>query len=245
MNNDKNLNDILKSWDSKLNPAFEDPAQLKNKIICKIQNGKSANFAPENYFFIRKAYFYGFMAAEAMLIIFIGMFFAFSQKPIHNDDEINNLAKLSENDIKEAKIISSEVSKLFDDKISWICRFGDKMEIRPAEEQDSNCNGAKILVRQSVFRKNKDGWQKVYVADIITNPGEQVVFSDDKAQGFIWTYRASSNVVATDTQINFKINGETISLDYSGGQEENMPSIIKRIKNQNSEYIVCQTVNSM
>lgn len=244
MDNEK-LDDILKSWDSKLNPAFDDPALLKNKIICKIQNGSPANFAPENYFFIRKVHFYGFIAAETMLIIFIGLFFFFTQKQPHNDNDVNDLAKLSVNDIKEAKIISSEVSRLFNDKISWICRFGDKMEIRPAEDLDTINNGAKILVRQSVFRKNKDGWQKVYVADIITNPGEQVVFSDDKAQGFIWTYRANSNVVATDTKINFKINGETISLDYSGGQEENMPSVVKRIKNQNSEYIVCQTVNSI
>jgi hypothetical protein len=153
------------------------------------------------------------------------------------------LALLTTDDMSDIKRISDEVCRLFNDKILWIIKSGDKMEIKPADISDTSVSSSKILVRQTVFRKTGNGWEKVYIADIITNTGQQVVFKNDKSDGYLWTHQAGDNIIALEGQMKLRVNGETINLNYSGGQPEQTPVMLKDIKNSNSEYIVYQTVN--
>jgi hypothetical protein len=153
------------------------------------------------------------------------------------------LGMISSDDMSDVKKISDEVCKLFNDRVEWITRVGNKMEIKPADSPVAPVSKPGILVRHTVFRKTDRGWEKVHVADIITSPDQQVVFKDDRNDGYLWTHQAGDNVIALEGQMTLKVEGEKIDLDYSGGQATGTPVMLKNIRNSNSEYVVFQTVN--
>ncbi|MFA6566627.1 MAG: hypothetical protein WCS96_00295 [Victivallales bacterium] len=241
--NNNNLDNILKAWDKNLKPSFKDPAELKSGVISRIKAGN--RFFPDSnvYFFVKKKHVYSLATAAAVFLVIGGVFLLNlrTNKPGLATPE--QLALLTTDDMSDIKRISDEVCRLFNDKILWIIKSGDKMEIKPADISDTSVSSSKILVRQTVFRKTGNGWEKVYIADIITNTGQQVVFKNDKSDGYLWTHQAGDNIIALEGQMKLRVNGETINLNYSGGQPEQTPVMLKDIKNSNSEYIVYQTVN--
>ncbi|HCE44986.1 MAG TPA: hypothetical protein DET40_15710 [Lentisphaeria bacterium] len=238
-----NLNNILKDWDKNLKPRFKDASSLKNNVMSQIRAG--SNFIPSSniYFFVKKIYVYNLAAAAALFLVICGVLLLNLKTSKPGQATPDQLALVSTGDMSDIKKISGEVSKLFNDKVQWIIKSGDKMEIKPSEMTDAAAASPKILVRQTVFRKTDKGWEKVYVADIITSPDQQVVFKNDKNDGYLWTHQAGDNIIALEGQMKIKVNGETINLNYSGGQPEQTPVMLKNIKNSNSEYIVYQTVD--
>ncbi len=240
-NND--LNNILKDWDRSLKPEFKDTFSLKKNIMSRIIADNNSMPSSQIYFFIRKKYVYNLAAAAAIFLIVGGVLLHnFNSRKLLTDTP-ERLALLSNDDMADIKKISGEVCRLFNDKVQWIIKSGDRMEIKPADITDTSPTSSKILVRQTVFRKMDKGWEKVYVADIITSPDQQVVFKDDKNDGYLWTHQVGDDIIALEGQMKLKVNGETINLNYSGGQPEQTPVMLKSIKNSNSEYIVYQTVN--
>lgn len=238
-----NITSLLKDWDRNLNPSFEDTSVLKKQILDGINKPHSIPLDRSQYFYIRKKSFY-FAIAAAFFLIASAVIFRILTMPLSPANGFDlKTALISKEDLDETKKISAEVGRLFNNKVQWIVRTGDKMEIKPSENPETYIAQSKILVRETVMRKNRDGWQKVFVADIITNPGEQVVFGDGNAKGYLWTHQAGSGVFAMEGRMNLKINGENISLNYSGGQEEYSSMVLKNIKNSDTEYIVYQTVN--
>ncbi|GEM_PF-2727923 len=243
--NKNQLDNILKDWDKNLKPEFQDASALKKKILSDIRTGRKT-ISPENdYFFIRKTLVYNLAAAAAVFIIAIGVFILNfkSSKSGHGAMTPAMLALISKEEMSDVKKIANEVCSLFNDKVDWIIRSGDKMEIKPSESPNGSSSKSRILVRQTVFRKTAKGWEKVHIADIITTTDQQVVFKDDSKDGYLWTHQAGDNVIALEGQMDIKVDGETINLDYSCGQDTETPVMLKTIKNSNSEYIVYQTVN--
>ncbi|MFZ2656001.1 MAG: hypothetical protein WAX69_13810 [Victivallales bacterium] len=238
-----NLDNILKDWDKNLNPGFKDPAELKRSIMSQIKVERRISPDSNVYFFVKKKYVYNLAAAAALFLVIGGVLLLNFKTAKPGQSTPDYLALISTDDMSDIKKISGEVSKLFNDRVQWIIKSGDKMEIKPSEITDTAVTSSKILVRQTVFRKTDKGWEKVYVADIITSPDQQVVFKDDKNDGYLWTHQAGDNIIALEGQMKIKVNGETINLNYSGGQPERTPVILKSIKNSNSEYIVYQTVD--
>ena len=172
-NND--LNNILKDWDRNLKPQFKDAAEVKRNIISQLKPRPPLTLNTKEYFFIRKKYVYNLAAAASVCFIAAGIFIL-NLKASKPSTGIAQLAMLSNDEISDVKKITGEVCKLFNDKVDWIIRSGDKMEIKPSEFSDNSNLKSKILVRQTVFRKTDKGWDKVYIADIITSPDQQVVF---------------------------------------------------------------------
>ncbi|HBC86683.1 MAG TPA: hypothetical protein DCZ94_07005 [Lentisphaeria bacterium] len=238
-----NLNNILKDWDRNLKSDFKEPSELKRSILSQIKAGHRISPDSNIYFFVKKKYIYNLAAAATVFIIAIGVFILNSRTSKPGPSTPDQLAVISNDEMSDMKKISGEVCRLFNDKVQWIIKSGGRMEIKPSDITDTSSSSSKILVRQTVFRKTDKGWDKVYIADIITNPEQQVVFKDDKNNGYLWTHQAGDNVIALEGQMNLKVNGEIINLNYSGGQPEKTPVILKNIKNSNSEYIVYQTVN--
>jgi hypothetical protein len=238
-----NLANILKDWDKNLKPGFKDSSAFKDNIMSQIRAGHKNSPDSNEYFFVKKIYVYKLAAAAAIFLIISGVWL-YNLKPgkLHPETPAS-LAIISKDDIADVKKISREVCRLFNDRIRWIIKSGDNMEIKPSDIFDTSLTGSKILVRQTVFRKTVNGWEKVYIADIITSPEQQVVFNDSKTDGYIWTHQAGDSVIALEGQMKIRINGEIINLNYSGGQADRTSVLLKEIKNSNSEYLVYQTVN--
>lgn len=242
MEKDK-LKNILKEWDRNLNPSFKDSSAVKGNIMSQLRTGFKNPLDSNEYFFVKKLYVYNLLAAAAVFLVIGGvLLYNFKSKKILPKNPAR-LAMLSNDDLSDIKKISREVCRLFNDRIQWIIKSGDKMEIKPTDVSDATSTSSKILVRQTVFRKTVNGWEKVYIADIITSSNQQVVFNDGKTDGYLWTHQAGDNVIALEGQMKLSVNGEIINLNYSGGQPEQTPVMLKNIKNSNSEYIVYQTVN--
>ena len=242
MSKDK-LGYILKDWDRNLKLGFKDSSTVKTSILSQIKTVNNKFTNSSEYFFVKKIYVYNLVAAAAVFLVIGGVLLHDLKSRKYLPDTPANLVLISNDDISDIKRISREVCRLFNDRIQWIIKSGDKMEIKPADISDTSVFSPKILVRQTVFRKTNSGWEKVYIADIITSPNQQVVFKDDKNDGYLWTYQAGDSVIALEGQMKLRVNGEIINLNYSGGQPEQTPVMLKNIKNSNSEYIVYQTVN--
>ena len=242
MGKDK-LENILKEWDRNLKPGFKDVSVVKGNIMSQLRAGYKNNLNSNEYFFVKKIYVYNLFAVAAVFLVVGGvlLYNLKSQKLLPETPAC--MALISNDDISDIKKISREVCRLFNDRIQWIFKSGDKMEIKSADVYDASTTSSKILVRQTVFRKTDNGWEKIYIADIITSPEQQVVFKDGKTDGYLWTHQAGDNIIALEGQMKLKVNGEVINLNYSGGQPEQTPVMLKNIKNLNSEYIVYQTVN--
>jgi hypothetical protein len=238
-----NLNNILKDWDGNLKPDFKEPSELKRSIMSRIKAGHRSSPDSNIYFLVKKKYVYNLAAAAALALVIAGVLLLNLKTNKPAQAAPDQLALLTSDDMTDIKKISGEVSKLFNDRVQWIIKSGNRMEIKPSEMTDAPAPSFKILVRQTVFRKSDKGWEKVYVADIITSPGRQVVFNDDWNDGYLWTHQAGDNVIALEGQMKLKVNGETINLNYSGGQPEQIPVMLKSIRNSNSEYVVYQTVD--
>ena len=237
------LEKILKEWDKNLNPSFKDVSVVKSNIMSQVSGGYKTSLNSNEYFLVKKIYVYNLAAAAAVFLLIGGVLLYNLKTRKLLPETPASLALISNDEISDIKKISREVCRLFNDRIQWIIKSGNKMEIKPADTADSSVLNSKILVRQTVFRKTNNGWEKVYIADIITSPDQQVVFKDDKTDGYLWTHQAGDNVIALEGQMKLRVNGEIINLNYSGGQPEQTPVMLKNIKNSNSEYIVYQTVN--
>lgn len=237
------LTKILKEWDTNLKPGFKDVSAVKSNIMSQLRTGYKNPINSNEYFFVKKIYVYNLVVAAAVFLVIGGVLLCNLKSKKLLPENPACMALISNDDISDIKRISREVCRLFNDRIQWIIKSGDKMEIKSADVYDATTTSSKILVRQTVFRKTDNGWEKVYIADIITSPNQQVVFKDGKTDGYLWTHQAGDNIIALEGQMKLRVNGELINLNYSGGQPEQIPVMLKNIKNSNSEYIVYQTVN--
>ncbi len=242
MNNDK-LDNLLKKWDGSLSPAFEKPEALKKRIMDKLGNRRPIQFDADRYFYVRKSHFY-LAAAAAIAIVAAAVAIKIALTPSVSTAKEFVLEKnlLTDGDVEEAKKISAEVNKLFNNKVQCIVRSGNSMEITPAEDGGSATIQPKILIRQTVMRKSRDGWHKVFVADIITAPGERVMFNTENAEGSLWAFDTGSKVYAVDGAVSIKVNGENIKLSFCSGQEDRNSVVLKKIENTDSQYVVYQTI---
>ena len=253
MKND-NINKRLKDWDEEISLDKNRNPKIKAEIMKNLERPLQCDIfeSCDPYFHIHKKviYFSG-IAAGLCFAFLLGTQFS-SNNVIRKEivsTEVNHSAKfaqLSQEEIRNLKKISSEVDRLFPEGVRMISQENDGNLQIDTDERKGLDNKGKVLLRYVVLKqvKGEKIWKNVYTSDVIANVGEPIELKG-KGTGHIWIYPADKDIYAVESSLKIKANGETISLDYAGGQEVRTPQNIKIIKNQDSTYKVYQTLVRM
>jgi hypothetical protein len=244
----KNLKQQLKEWDANIATSESRKEEIKKKIIENLD--KPLIYDDYNsvdpYFHIHKKviYFAG-IAASLCFAFLLGTRFNKSENAAPVSLSKNNLAHittLSSNEIAKLKRIVSEIDYLFPEGVKSITQenCGD-IKINTEKKQGLDNIMEKILIRYIVLKRSsgEKKWKKVYVSNVVANPGEPIQLEGD-CSGSLWIYPADRNIYAMQSDLKIRANGEFISLKYIGGQHLRTSQIVKDIKNPDTEYKVYQ-----
>lgn len=265
MENEK-LDKILKDWDANIAPDASRREKIKQNIMQNLDRPQTTEFPRSEYFYIPKkvAYIAG-IAAGICIAFLAGMQFnkansvhlSNSNQNITNKTQFANktqlavqatppegMISLSQDEIKSLKKISSEINLLFPEGVRMITQVNDEdLQIDTEERKSLDDTKEKILIRYIVLKKNEidNTWKKIHVSNVIASPGESLELTGED-KGYVWLHKADNDVYAIQSQLQIKANGETINLDYNGGQQLRIPQRIKTIQENNMEYRVYQEV---
>lgn len=238
----KPLDKILKDWDAKIAPDASRTEKIKQNIMQNLDRPRPIEYPRSEYFYIPKKVAYAVAMAACVCIAFlIG---TQVNKPQQKTNGALGLVSLSQDEITNLKKISSEIEMLFPEGVKMISQVNDgDLQIDTDESKSLETSKDKVLVRYIVLKK-ADGdkkWQRVHVSNVITSPGEQLELKGQD-KGYVWIHQADKDVYAVQSQLQLQANGETINLDFAGGQQLQMPQRIKTIQENNMEYRIYQDV---
>ncbi len=244
---DNNLNKLLKDWDAEKVTNESRNEKIKQNIMENLDKPvQNIEFKFEDqYFHIHKKvlYFAGIAAAVCFAFL-LGTQFNGNETVSNGNAPLNEVVLLSQEEIMNLKRISAEIDNLFPEGVRMISQINDgNLQIDTEDRQSLEINNEKVLVRYIVLKKDvgENKWEKVHVSNVIASAGEPIELKG-KNSGHIWIYPADNNVYAVESSLQINANGETINLDYAGGQELRTSQPVKTIKNADSEYKVYQTL---
>lgn len=240
---DKDLDKILKDWDANIAPDVGRTEKIKQNIMQNLDRPRPFEYPRSEYFYIPKRVAYIAGIAAALCIAFL----AGSQlnKPQAKENLVSppeGMVSLSEDEIKNLKKISAEINRLFPEGVRMISQVNDgNLQIDTDDKKNIGNADGKVLIRYIVLKKNvgDNNWQRVHVSNVIASPGEPLELKGQD-NGYVWVYPADKDVYAIQSQLQFQANGETINLDFNGGQQLRIPQQIKTIRENNIEYRVYQ-----
>jgi len=246
----KDLNQKLKEWDADIATSASRKEDIKNKIMENLD--KQVNYmeilSSDPYFHIHKKviYFAG-IAACLCFAFLLGTRFNKNETAAPVPLSKNNFAHittLSNSEIAKLKRIVSEIDYLFPEGVKSITQenCGD-IKINTEKKQSLDNIMEKVLIRYIVLKRSsgEKKWKKVYVSNIVANPGEPIQLEGD-CSGSLWIYPADQNIYAMQSDLKIRANGEFISLKYIGGQHLRTSRVVKDIKNPDAEYKVFQSI---
>ena len=238
----EDLKKILKNWDANVAPDASRTEKIKQNIMHNLDRPNSIEFPRTEYFYIPKKLVYAVAMAACICIAFtIGIKF---NKPQKQNNTTLNLVSLSQDEIKNLKKISSEIDMLFPEGVKMISQVNNgDIQINTEPRQGVENSKNKVLIRYIVLKKAEGDtkWQRIHVSNLITSPGEPLELKGEN-KGYVWLYPADKNVYAIQSKLQIKANGETINLDYNGGQQLQISQCIKTIQENNMEYRIYQEV---
>jgi hypothetical protein len=240
MKTDK-LGQILKKWDSETTLNPENRKKSISRIMDEIsKTGIKQEPLHHKYFIIPKTLvFYSGIAAMLFISTLTYFYFAIPKK----HPEIQAIVSVSEKDISEIKKIYSEIKYLFPEGVSWISCENNQLSIKTNGSISETANeNNKILIRHIVLKKENGNWKKVLISDVVASLDDLIEFKNKQTQGYLWCHNAGNGVYAVDAKLKIETNGNTINIDYSGGQLAMTPLKIQTIKEDNSEYAVFQNI---
>jgi hypothetical protein len=243
----KNLDKMLKDWDANIAPDASPTEKIKQNIMQNLDRPQPIEYPQSEYFYIPKkvAYVVG-IAASICIAFLVGSKFnqASTNEPHPVECPPAGMVSLSQDEIKQLKKISSEIELLFPEGVKMISQVNDgDIQINTDDKKGLNNSKCKVLVRYTVLKKAEgdNSWKQVHVSNVITSPGEPLELKG-KDKGYVWVYQADKDVYAVQSQLQLQANGETINLEYDGGQQLRIPQRIKTIHENNIEYRIYQDV---
>jgi len=246
MKNEK-LKKILKDWDANIAPDASRAEQIKQNIMQNLDRPQIIEFPRSEYFYIPKkvAYIAG-VAASVCIAFFTGMQFnkQVLKKPHVSMCPPDQMVSLSQEEIRNIKKISAEIDLLFPEGVRMISQINNgDIQIDTDPKKGISDSKDKVLIRYIVLKKEagEQHWSKVHVSNVIANAGEPLELKG-RDKGYVWAYPADKDVYAIQSQIKINAGGQTIHLDYAGGQQLRMPQRIKTIQENNREYRIYQEV---
>ena len=256
MKNEK-LKKILKDWDANIAPDASRTEKIKQNIMQNLDRPQIMKFPRSEYFYIPKkvAYIAG-IAAGICITFLAGIQFnkAGTDRSSNSNQFVNRetqlavpptgMLSLSQDEIQSLKKISSEINRLFPEGVKMITQINDEdIQIDTEEQKGLDKTNEKVLIRYIVLKKNEGdkAWKKIHVSNVIASPGEPLELTGQD-KGYVWLHKADNDVYAIQSKLQIKANGETINLDYNGGQQLRIPQRIKTIQENNTEYRVYQEV---
>jgi hypothetical protein len=228
----KDLDDLMKEWDRKEAPVFQDKEIVKQAVLDRLADVEITKV--EHTSIIKRLPIRTLVAACVFLVAYL--FFI----PKGNTEvSAEQVATISLKDIQELRIVVDEINSLFPEGVSWIAKDGDKLEIKTPEIKLESKN--QIAIRYVVLVKKGSTWKHVHMTDIVTSPGEMIELAGT-TKGHIWTHEVDSGVLALDSNLEFMIDKEKTRVNFSSGVEEGVGTEVKSLSINGEQYKIFQLV---
>lgn len=162
----------------------------------------------------------------------------------------HKLAWISEEQMADKRALLDELSRVFDNRLTWVAEVGDQVRLGPVnEDQQADAATRPLAIRVVLIRKTERDpvGTSLWEIDLLTH-NEQVVRVKPSDRSMpdlsLWAFVLPDGNVAIDTDLSLP-QVEEIRPKTSTVQTPGKPNVVYTHKDDQGEYVMYQMVSTL